>query len=59
MDSLRFERSDFTQPSYVTFFLSKLGGQECIDQFSGDNRSHHSAAHTKDVHIVVLYSLMS
>src|SRR5258708_7656309 len=59
MDWLRFERSHFAQPADVAFFLGKLGGQECIDKFSGDNKSHHPAADTEDVHIVVLDPLVS
>jgi hypothetical protein len=59
MDSLRFERSYLAQPADVSLFLGELGGQEGIDQFSGDKKSHHPAANTEDVHIVVLHSLVS
>ena len=59
MDGLRFERSDLAQPPHVTFFLSKLGGQECIHKFSGDKKTNHPAADTEDVHVVVLDPLVS
>src|SRR5260370_2937038 len=59
MDWLPFERSHLAQPADVAFFLGELGSQESIHQFSGDNKAHHPAADTEDVHIVVLDSLVS
>src|ERR1700720_2324657 len=59
MDSLYFERSHLAKPAYVPLALAELGCQERIHQVSGDFRSHHPAAHTEDVHVVVLDSLVS
>src|SRR5229473_7450160 len=59
MDWLRFERSNLAQPADVAFFLGEPGGQECIHKFSGDKKTHHPAAYTEDVHVVVLDHLVS
>src|SRR5438094_26549 len=59
MDRVRFERSHLAQPPDVAFFLGEFGCQERIDQVPGDSRSHHPAANTEDVHIVVFDTLVS
>src|SRR4029450_9321409 len=38
--------------------LTELGGQEGIDQVPGDARAHRAAAHTEDVHVIVLDALL-
>src|SRR5215471_18672963 len=37
--------------------LAELGRQECFDEIPGYSRSHGPAAHTNNVHVVILYAL--
>src|SRR5215472_6834532 len=39
--------------------VAEFGCQKSIYQVFGDHRSHHSAANTKNVHVVMLDSLVS
>jgi hypothetical protein len=56
---MRFERGHFAQPANVSFFVRELSREKRIHQISSGGGSHDSGTNTEDVHIVVLYTLMS
>jgi hypothetical protein len=57
VDRLRFERSYFAEASQVPVRLTEPGIQKCLDQVPGNGGSHGAAAHTNDVHVIVLDTL--
>jgi hypothetical protein len=58
VDSLGFERSHFTQPAKMPLSLAELRCHERVDQVSSHSRSNGPTAHTDDVHVVVLDTLL-
>jgi hypothetical protein len=52
-----FQRSNFAQPAKVTLGLTESGIEKGIDQILRHRWSDRSAAHTDDVHVIVLNPL--
>jgi hypothetical protein len=42
----------------VSFGLAEVGGEERLDQIPSDGWAHGPAAHTKNVHVIVLDTLL-
>jgi hypothetical protein len=57
VDRLRFESSYFAEATQVPVQLAEPGMQKCLDEVPGNGRSHSPAAHTNNVHVVVLDTL--
>src|SRR5262245_52230947 len=49
-----FQGRHFAQAPQVALALAKLGGQTRLDEVPGHGRSHGSAAHANNVHMIVL-----
>src|SRR6267378_6568955 len=56
-DYFRLQGSHFCQAAQVTRGLTELGGQERLEDVPSRVRSDSAAAHTDDVHVVVLNAL--
>jgi hypothetical protein len=56
-DLSRFQGTHFAQAAQVSLSIAEPGCQECLDKVPGDGRSHGPAAHTDNVHVIVLDSL--
>src|SRR5215831_3322842 len=54
----RLQRSHFAQPAQVSFGLTVLSRQERLYKVPSHSRPHGPAAHAKDVHVIVLDSLL-
>src|SRR5215471_1535448 len=54
----RFQRSHFPQPAQVSFGLTVLSRQKRLHKVPSYCRSDRPAAHAKDVHVIVLDSLL-
>src|SRR5258708_31698252 len=54
---LRFERSYLAEAPQMPLSLTEPGRQKCLDEIPCYGRSHGPAAHTNDVHVVVLDAL--
>src|SRR5208282_6197620 len=52
-----FQRNHFTKAPQVPLCLAELGCKERLDQVPGHGRSHCPAAHTEDIHVIVLDTL--
>jgi hypothetical protein len=52
-----FQRGYFAQATYVPFSPTELVREKRLNQVPGHGWSHGPAAHTDDIHVVVLHSL--
>src|SRR6185503_11155946 len=57
-DRLRFEGSHLRQTAQVARGLAELSTQKRFDEIPRDGRSHRTASHTHDVHMVVFDPLL-
>jgi hypothetical protein len=56
-DYLAFDRGHLAEPAEVPFGLAGPDCEEGIDEILSHSRSHGSATHTEDIHMVILGSL--
>src|SRR5258708_18319954 len=56
-DGFRFQGSYLAKAPQMPLGLAEPGRQESLDQIPGYGRSHGSAAHADDVHVVVFHAL--
>src|SRR5215467_2975636 len=54
---LRFEGSYLAETPQMTLRFTEICRQKSLDEIPGYGRSHGPAAHTNNVHVVVLYAL--
>src|SRR5262245_837212 len=53
-----FQRRHFAEAPQVSLGLAEFGRQKRLDKVPSDCRSHRPAAHTKNVHMIVLDPLL-
>ena len=53
-----FQQGDLAQPAQVSFGLTIFGCQEGLYEVPSNRRAYGSATHTKDVHVIILDSLL-
>ena len=56
--SFHFQQGDFAKPAQVSFGAAVFGGQEGLYEIPSNRRPHGPAAQTKDIHVVILDSLL-
>src|SRR5882757_4985489 len=52
-----FQGSHLAQPAQMSFGLTEPGSQKGLDEIPSHSRSHRSATHAEDVHVIVFDAL--
>jgi hypothetical protein len=53
-----FQGAHLAQTTHVPLSIAEFGCQECFNEIPSNRRSHSPAAHTDNVHVIVLDSLL-